>query len=223
MDSSTNGKLVAVVPIKPLRHAKGRLAGVLSPSERRALALAMLNDVLSTLQATPSIDQVIVVSRDISALDVAEQHCAYPLIDQAETLNGALEQGAHFAKLRGATALLALPGDLPLISPTEIGDLIACGREIGGVVLAPSRDGGTNGMYRPLHAAVPFLFGPNSLSQHLAAAQKLGLPTRLFHGAGLDLDIDHPDDLLILADAPGETAAQQLARELCVDARMVCI
>ena len=40
---------------------------------------------------------------------------------------------------------------------------------------------------------------------------------------GLELDVDRPDDLLLLAEAPGETSAQKLARELCVDARLACV
>jgi hypothetical protein len=57
----------------------------------------------------------------------------------------------------------------------------------------------------------------------MAAAHERGLATRLFHAPGLELDIDQPDDVLLLAEAAGETAAQQLARELCVDARLACV
>jgi 2-phospho-L-lactate guanylyltransferase len=215
--------LAAIVPVKPLRHAKGRLSGILSPSERRALALAMLGDVLAALQATTAVDATIVVSRDVEALDLATRYAATTLIDHAESLNGALTQAAAFATSRGAAALLALPADLPLATPAEIAGLIALGVECGGVALAPSRDGGTNGLYRPAGVALPFLFGVGSLAQHLAAAQTLGLATRLLRAPGLELDIDQPDDLLLLAEAEGETTAQQLARELCVDARLVCV
>src|SRR5258706_371272 len=61
------------------------------------------------------------------------------------------------------------------------------------------------------------------LGDVLAAARERGLATRLFRAPGLELDIDRPDDVLLLAEADGETAAQQLARELCVDARLACV
>jgi len=215
--------LATIIPVKPLRHAKGRLAGVLSPSERHALALAMLGDVLAALRATAVVHSTIVVSRDAEALALATRHGATPLIDNAEDLNGALTQAAAFATSRGATALLALPADLPLATPAEIASLIAAGVECGGVALAPSRDGGTNGLYRPAGIALPFLFGADSLARHMAAARERGLAARLLRTPGLELDVDRPDDLLRLAETDGETAAQQLARELCVDARLACV
>ena len=44
--------LCAVVPVKELDRAKERLAPVLPPEQRRALMLAMLEDVLTALAAT---------------------------------------------------------------------------------------------------------------------------------------------------------------------------
>ena len=45
----------AVVPVKELDQAKERLAAVLTPEGRRALMLAMLEDVLAALAMTPSL------------------------------------------------------------------------------------------------------------------------------------------------------------------------
>ena len=50
-----------------------------------------------------------------------------------------------------------------------------------------------------------------------------GIAAGLFRAPGLELDVDRPDDLLLLAEATGETASQQLARELCVEARLACV
>jgi 2-phospho-L-lactate guanylyltransferase len=215
--------LAAIVPVKPLYLAKSRLGSLLTIDERRALALAMLDDVLAALRATTALSGTIVVSRDAEVLALAARSGVSALLERADDLNGAFSQAAAFAELSGATRLLALPADLPLITPAEISGLIASGVESGGVALAPSRDGGTNGLYRPVAAALPFLFGVGSLARHMAAARERGLPTRLFRAPGLELDIDRPDDLLLLAEADGETAAQQLARELCVDARLACV
>ena len=45
--------LWAVVPVKERASAKERLAPMLRPEMRQALALAMLEDVLAALTATP--------------------------------------------------------------------------------------------------------------------------------------------------------------------------
>ena len=52
----------AVVPVKELDRAKERLAAVLPPERRRALMLAMLEDVLTALAATPGLDGLAVVT-----------------------------------------------------------------------------------------------------------------------------------------------------------------
>ena len=66
--------LWAIVPVKPLRHGKSRLAGVLTPDERTDLNRRLLDHTLATLSAIPEIEHVLVVSRDQSALALARSH-----------------------------------------------------------------------------------------------------------------------------------------------------
>ena len=37
------------------------------------------------------------------------------------------------------------------------------------------------------------------------------------------VDVDRPDDLLLLAERDGQTEAQRLVRELCVAERVMCV
>ena len=53
-----------VIPIKKLSQAKGRLRLDLSPTERAELVLAMLHDLLSTLQTCDLGDVWLVASDD---------------------------------------------------------------------------------------------------------------------------------------------------------------
>ncbi len=71
--------IAALVPVKALDQAKGRLAALLSQEERRRLALAMLEDVLRALQAVPRVEHVAVVSPDADVLARAEKLGAEPL------------------------------------------------------------------------------------------------------------------------------------------------
>jgi 2-phospho-L-lactate guanylyltransferase (CobY/MobA/RfbA family) len=52
----------AVVPFKDLDAAKARLSDRLARSERRALVLAMLDDVLGALSRVPELSGVLVVT-----------------------------------------------------------------------------------------------------------------------------------------------------------------
>jgi 2-phospho-L-lactate guanylyltransferase len=144
------------------------------------------------------------------------------MVDAADSLNGALEQGAAHVVAAGARALLVLPADLPLITPADIARLAGALGPAPAAVLAPARDGGTNALLAAPPAALPFLFGPGSLSDHLAAARARGVAARLVYAPGLELDVDQPDDLLVLACASGATAAQRLTRRMDLVERAAC-
>jgi 2-phospho-L-lactate guanylyltransferase len=215
--------IAAIVPVKTLATAKGRLARLLTAPERRALMQAMIEDVLSALLAARGVERVGVISPDPVVLGQAAMCGAEPLLDRASELNGALAQAAHYYAAEGAGKLLVVHADLPLVAPTEIEQMIAESRESPGAVLAPSRDGGTNALLVAPPQALPFRFGAHSLAQHVAAARERNVDLRLFHRPGLELDIDRPDDLWLLAETAGNRIAQELARELSVYDRMAYV
>src|SRR5262249_56246115 len=68
--------LWAVVPVKERISAKERLAPVLRPEARQALALAMLEDVLAALAATAGIAELLVVTVDAEAGRLAARYGA---------------------------------------------------------------------------------------------------------------------------------------------------
>ena len=63
-----------LVPLKKLAQAKMRLAGMLTPIERQALALAMVRDVLSVLSSHEKINGVTLVSDDSAAVGLARTY-----------------------------------------------------------------------------------------------------------------------------------------------------
>ena len=228
----------AVVPAKPLDAAKGRLAPLLAPAERRALAEALLADVLSALVGASVVDRVLVVSTDPAALALAECLGAHPVpettaahprgvgpaadgplnaalghtasiptsasqrartADAEATLNAALNQAAAIATHGGAQALLALPADLPLITPGDVAALVAGLPARPFIVLAATRDGGTSALLRQPPLVLPAAFGPESLRAHLRAAAAAGVAARIVWRPNLALDVDTPADLRRLA------------------------
>lgn len=212
-----------VIPVKPLHAAKSRLAHLLSSAERRALALAMLGDVLAALRGAPCIAGVTVVSRDPAALRLADERGAATLLDCASDLNGALAQAAAFLSgARDAAALLVVPADLPLLTAADVERLAEVLDAAPAVALAPSQDGGTNALLAAPPTALPFQFGPGSLARHLAAAHARGIAARIVRSPGLERDIDRAADLLALANMVGDTETQRLVRALGLAARAAC-
>lgn len=196
----------AIVPVKELRQAKQRLAHALDAHERRELSLAMLDDVLAALSQS-QVHRVTVISRDAAAYQIATAHGATIVVDQTSDLNAALHQAA--VDVPDAAAILVAPSDIPLLRAEDIAVLSAT----SGVALTPAHDGGTNLLLAPAAREWTFLFGPDSFARHCAEARRRGLPVDVVRLRHLERDIDEIDDLIWLAQQPGSTAAQRLARQ----------
>ncbi|NOK62559.1 MAG: 2-phospho-L-lactate guanylyltransferase, coenzyme F420 biosynthesis enzyme, CobY/MobA/RfbA family [Chloroflexi bacterium AL-W] len=215
--------IYAIVPVKQLDQAKSRLSKILTPAARQKLVLTMLCDVLRTLLHNPMIDGVGVISGDATVLALAASEGAEPLLDQTADLNSALVQASRHVAARGATGVLVLPADVPLVTDRDIAALLDASGVGPGIVIAPSPDGGTNALLIRPPSAVPFQFGLESLQRHCEAAQQRDLAIQVINAAGLSMDIDNCDDLVQLTEANGQTATQQLVRHLLMTTRMPCI
>src|SRR5258708_6695911 len=116
----------AVVPVKDTAAAKERLAPVLAPHLRQALALAMLEDVLAALAEVEGLDGRLLVTTDPAALVLAVRYnCACMAEGADDGHTGAVMAAARRLAREGRQGMLTLPGDIPLVTAAEIGHLIA--------------------------------------------------------------------------------------------------
>lgn len=208
-----------IVPVKPFALAKQRLAAVLSPAQRAALARAMLCDVLAALSRVTGTTPVVVVTHDPEAARLATS-AGFEVLDDRErpNLNAAIDMASAWARAHGAGSTLVLPADLPLLRPGDIEALLSC-QSGDGTVLVAARDGGTNALFRRPATLFPVRFGPDSLAAHIAQALIAGLPLTVLSLPGIGLDIDRPDDLLALANSDVQSTARDLARRVVSDSR----
>ena len=92
--------LWAIIPVKPLRRGKSRLAGTLSEDERTELNRILLERTLTTLADMKDVDQVLVVSRDPHALTIARNHGARTVREDGQPqLNTALKRASVIAQV----------------------------------------------------------------------------------------------------------------------------
>ena len=198
--------LWAVVPVKERGLAKERLAPVLPPQMRQAFALAMLEDVLSALTATPGIPGILVVTVDPEASHLAARYGARLVETGARNGHtGAVAAAARLLAAEGRAGMLALPGDIPLVTPAELAELLAAHPPAPSFTIAPSHDKrGSNAIACSPPDAVPLRFGENSFYPHLRAAEAHGLKPNVLHLPGIALDIDNPEDVVsfMRIDAP---------------------
>jgi 2-phospho-L-lactate guanylyltransferase len=185
----------ALIPVKSLLIAKSRLSSSFTQPQRERLVLDMLHHILYILLDSELFDKVSVVSSDKQVLEKSYFWGAQAVAEEYHGHNQALHGAALREISEGATTLLTISADLPLLTTQEIRCFYQQSLQHD-VVLASSRDGtGTNAiMVRP-PLAVPYVFGPGSLQSYVEAAKQNHLSYSKFHSIGLAFDIDTIDDL----------------------------
>ena len=197
--AAPGARVTAVVPVRGLPAGKSRLAAVLQPAQRNQLVRAMLDDVVRVLRSVPAVARVIVLSRDAAAAQEAAR-LEVAFLQEPPDARG-LNPALAFAQtqLSGLDALLLVPADLPLITRTDVEKLVAALPAAPGVVVAPSRDGGTNGLLLRPPAVITPAFGSESAARHIVAAEEAGAAVVRVEDARWALDIDSPEDLALAA------------------------
>ncbi|HEX3833828.1 MAG TPA: 2-phospho-L-lactate guanylyltransferase [Solirubrobacteraceae bacterium] len=187
---------LAVLPIKTFDEAKQRLRAELDPRPRRALVEAMFSDVLIALRRAKLVDQVLVVSADNVAQRIAGGYDAMVVEDEDLGHNQAAARGAARALELGVDRVLMVPGDCPLLSPTELDELLGRPVPSPSVLVVPDRHGsGTNALVLTPPDALQPAFGPGSHDRHHEHANSAGIHVETVEVPSLALDIDTPEDL----------------------------
>jgi 2-phospho-L-lactate/phosphoenolpyruvate guanylyltransferase len=192
----------AIVPVKPLRRGKSRLAEVLSEDERAALNHCLLAHTLETLKGTPEVEHVLVVSRDPAALTLAREFGAQTVLEHgAPKLNLALARATFVVKKYAKQGVLIIPSDLPLITPQDIRLMLEFAQEPPVVVVAPDRRReGTNALVVCPLGLIAYDFGPGSFQRHCERARQAGARLEICEIPSLALDVDLPEDLALVSE-----------------------
>jgi 2-phospho-L-lactate guanylyltransferase len=195
-------RLVAIVPVRTLEGSKSRLGGSLDAEERQDLVRLLLERTIVAARLVPEIASVLVVSPDPEILRLAAGNGAEALEQRGEGLNEGLDEAVRHASAHGATAVLILAADLPSISDTSVGEIVATAAAAAStrraiVVVVPDRHGrGTNALLLSPPDAIGFAFGVDSRIAHEAAARAADALSLEVDGP-LSLDLDLPEDLTL--------------------------
>jgi 2-phospho-L-lactate guanylyltransferase len=208
----------AVVPVKSLATSKSRLLPELARDQLQALSLAMLEDLIHALKATPALEVVAVATPDDRVAEHARALGALALHGPDDGLNPAIDAAAGKLGLADDAPLLVVLGDVPGALPGELQRLFDVLDNLGpgpAAVLAPSRDGGTSALLRRPHGALASCFGPQSAARHREAAQKAGVTLEEIPLPSLAIDLDRAEDLRgFLAETHGGERTRALLRGL---------
>lgn len=219
------GGVWAVVPVKSPLDAKSRLAPLLGVEERARLVEHMLADVLGALVASSRLAGVLVVTPDAGIASLAESLGAVVVVETGSGLNsglnsglssglssglnsglnGAIRQAREHLRARAATAMLVIPGDLPLLDVEAVDRLLESAPAGGpAVVVAPDANRvGTNALLCSPPDLVDPAFGPDSFARHTARARGAGAELAIVTLPELELDLDEPDDVAAILHHAG--------------------
>jgi len=194
--------LWAIVPVKPLRRGKSRLAEVLTQEERADLNRRLLAHTLDTLTAIPEIEHVLVISRDQAALALARDYGARTVQENgAPQLNTALTRATILARNYATRGVLIMPADLPLITPEDVKTLLVRAVDPPVVIVAPDRRReGTNALLVCPAGLIEYDYGPGSFQRHCERARLAGARLEICELPSLALDMDLPEDLELVSE-----------------------
>jgi 2-phospho-L-lactate guanylyltransferase len=195
----------AVLPINSRDAAKTRLGSALDPEERDVLVLGLFANTVRVLAGWPSCRRIHVVTSDSAVADVVARGFTSVSVvaDPGTGLNDALRAGRDAALAAGATAVLMMPADLPLLDVHSLESLLAAadatlaaGNGEPVVVIAPAdARAGTNALLLAPPAIIEPHFGFLSFEAHLRAAADVDASVQVVDDPLIGFDIDTPDDL----------------------------
>ena len=191
-----------VVLIKDFNSAKQRLQPALGPRSRRALAR---RNAQLAVRAASAGDHVLVVAGSEQVAALAKKWGAAVLLEpRPEGQNVAARRGINRAVEAGAEAVLLLSSDLPLVTVTAVGELLAVAALHSSpvAVAAPAVGrGGTNALYLRPPDAIGLHFGDDSLAKFQHEAGTKGVAFVVHQSEAMALDVDEPADLARLRRA----------------------
>ena len=208
----------ALVPLKDLVLAKTRLSGVLTSVERRALAQAMVEDVLAVLSSHQHITRITLVSDDPGASMLAQKYGADCWTEGSlgcRGLNPLIQCASERLLNTGGEPLVVLHGDLPLLTGEDISLVVESQQALGGLIVGCDSKGvGTNLLAFNAASTPRFCFGADSCAAHIASAKNAGVAVQVLQRSGIGLDVDEAPDLQCIMEQLHVNTASNTAQLL---------
>ncbi len=188
-------KTSAIIPVKTFSKAKTRLE--LGDEKKELLCKLMFEEILETISTNHSIDKVVVVTKDESALSIAKKFSTVQIIDEKESgVNNAVSLADEYLTKNNFDASIVFPQDIPFIKTQDIDFLLNLVTPPKSVLIVPSRKfDGTNALFRMPTNLMKTHYDEDSYKIHLSEGKIHTKSTSLAFIRRIMLDIDDMDDL----------------------------
>jgi len=215
----------AILPVKSVKSAKQRLSDALSGRERQQLFHEMLTDVLAAIEYSKHLAGLAMVTRDPAIIKLGNQIGARIFkVDIDSGQSAAVSFAARSLESEGIENTISIPGDVPLISGTEIDTVCRAIEDAPSVTIVPNFDGtGTNSLACSPPDVIPYEFGSNSFARHGESAGNAAIAFRVLRLPGMCLDIDDRDDLINLLQHNAATRTHNFLENSGIAARLLAV
>ncbi|MHB1575537.1 MAG: 2-phospho-L-lactate guanylyltransferase [Candidatus Dormibacteria bacterium] len=187
-----------VVPVKPSSGSKQRLASALPDPGRELISLTLAVRVISLAAQVWPAGTVVVVSSEPGLTPICQRLGVARIADSGAGQTAAVRSGVCWSLERGATVVATVAADLPGVGTEDLLHMLRTARGLapGAMAIYSDREGsGTNGVVVRPGSLLVHSFGPGSRRRHERIAAQLGLRFRVEDVAGLQWDLDRPEDL----------------------------
>jgi len=206
----------AVLPVKRYSVGKSRLRELFSETGLAELNRQLFESTLTTIQQTPGIDRILVVSREDQALAWCNAHGGVALLeDNSSTLNSAITQAQEFIRQQDGGRVVILPSDLPLMTSNDLQYLVGLADGKRKLVIVPDHfQSGTNALMMSEPDLIEPSFGSGSFRKHTRQAMEKNAELVVYLNENIQWDLDTSLELYrIINTQPEISLLSQLRKE----------
>ena len=187
-------KTSAIIPVKTFSKAKTRLN--LSQDCKEEICSLMLKEVLRTISNCKVVNQIVLVSKDESALKIGRQFNSVEIFDDESGVNNAIDLADDYLSDKTFDCSIIFPQDIPTMTSSDIDTLLGFIKSMNSVIIVPSRQfNGTNALVRYPSGLMQTRYDMGSYTHQIDAARTKTNNISIALIRRMMLDIDDKFDL----------------------------
>ena len=151
---------------------------------------------MKTIFNSKLVDQIILVSKDETALKVGKQYSAIEIFDNESGVNDAINLADQYLSDKKFDCSVIFPQDVPIMTSLDIDNLLGFVKSTDSVIIVPSRQfNGTNALVRRPADLMKTKYDMGSYKFQMDAANTKTRNTSMALIRRIMLDIDDESDL----------------------------
>ena len=159
----------------------------------------MLQEVLKTISNCNLINEIVIVSKDETALKIGSPFNAIEIFDDESGVNNAINLADEYLSDKNFDCSVIFPQDIPIMTSSDIDALLGFIRSINSVIIVPSRQfNGTNALVRYPVGLMQTRYDMGSYTHQMDAASTKTKNISIALIRRMMLDIDDESDLAFM-------------------------